>query len=69
MKIWIYWLSLTGAIASSAILLFWIVFIAFGIRHVYTRASKPTSLMIDNVGCFIILIIIASAFWSAVILL
>ena len=69
MKIWIYWLSLTGAIASSAILLLWIVFIAFGIRHVYTRASKPTSLRINNMGCFILLIIIASALWSAVILL
>lgn len=66
---WIYWLSLSGAIASSTILAFWIVFIAFGIRHVYTRASKPTSLRINNMGCFILLIIIASALWSAVALL
>ena len=64
MKIWIYWLSLSGAIASSAILLLWIVFIAFGIRHVYTRASKPTSLRIDNLGCLIILILLASLLWS-----
>lgn len=66
---WIYWLALSGAIASSTILIFWIVFIAFGIRHVYTRSTKPTSLRINNMGCFILLIIIASALWSAVILL
>jgi len=66
---WIYWLALSGAISTTAILIFWIVFIAFGIKHVYTRASKPTSLRINNMGCFIILIIIASALWSAVALL